>query len=470
MKLIRMFIILLSLLLLASCGQPSELLTLAGKSLYVSPTGDNANPGTLQEPLRTIQKAMDLATPGTIVYLRAGTYRERTDINVSGSAGQYITLRNYPNEKPVIDGNTIELGRSQGLITISNQSYIKLIGLTLKNARGVLPFMIQVNGASSFIEVRGNTITGIYTKEEWAQGITFNNDRPDAVMRNVLIVGNKLSDMPNTLGEAMSLSGNVENAQFIGNQLSNLDTAIGIDILGNYDGIDDPVIGVPRNVRVANNDVRDGGICLYVDGGSGVIMENNFVLNCGYGIQIASEIDDTPAKDNIVRSNLVLNSEFYGLVFGAWIPKYGDTINCLFANNTVIGGGEAVIRANPSSNCRLINNIAVAKGNEPLFIGDNASNLQRSNNIYYSSTSPVFIWNGATYSSFNSYKTATGQEGKSLYANPRFVGGDNFRLQAGSPAINAGTNSVVSSSTADLQGSPRVIGGTVDIGTYEFQP
>jgi len=54
--------------------------------------------------------------------------------------------------------------------------------------------------------------------------------------------------------------------------------------------------------------------------------------------------------------------------------------------------------------------------------------------------------------------------------DPRFLNpstGD-FHLQTNSPCINAGNNSAVASAT-DLDGNPRIVGGTVDLGAYEFQ-
>jgi len=82
-----------------------------GRDYYVAADGSDANPGTIDKPFATLEKARDtirqskarvLGEGGLVVYLRAGRY-VRTQSFVlseedSGQAGRPITYRAYPDE------------------------------------------------------------------------------------------------------------------------------------------------------------------------------------------------------------------------------------------------------------------------------------------------------------------------------------------------------------------------------------
>ena len=76
----------------------------SGKTYYVSTSGNDTNPGTEQQPFKTIQKAADSVAAGDTVYVKGGTYNEQIRITASGTAGNYITFLPYNNETVVIDG------------------------------------------------------------------------------------------------------------------------------------------------------------------------------------------------------------------------------------------------------------------------------------------------------------------------------------------------------------------------------
>ena len=69
--------------------------------LVVATDGDDANPGALARPLRTIQRAHDLAEPGTTIAVRGGTYAPTSTIKIlkDGTPGQPITLTSYQGKR-----------------------------------------------------------------------------------------------------------------------------------------------------------------------------------------------------------------------------------------------------------------------------------------------------------------------------------------------------------------------------------
>jgi parallel beta-helix repeat protein len=61
------------------------------KSLYVSPTGSDSNPGTSSAPFRQVSKAASVATAGTVVHVAPGTYGY-VESTTSGTSSAPITF------------------------------------------------------------------------------------------------------------------------------------------------------------------------------------------------------------------------------------------------------------------------------------------------------------------------------------------------------------------------------------------
>ncbi len=73
------------------------------RTLYVSPSGNDGNPGTSAAPLRTIQHAANLSRSGDLILIQQGVYRESVTVPASGTPSQPIVFRgNGPGA--ILDG------------------------------------------------------------------------------------------------------------------------------------------------------------------------------------------------------------------------------------------------------------------------------------------------------------------------------------------------------------------------------
>ena len=70
-------------------------------------TCSDSNPGSIDQPWCTIQKAANTLEPGQTVYIREGVYKESVKLTKSGTESGRIEFRNYPGENPVITGSDI---------------------------------------------------------------------------------------------------------------------------------------------------------------------------------------------------------------------------------------------------------------------------------------------------------------------------------------------------------------------------
>ncbi|MGV8880271.1 MAG: right-handed parallel beta-helix repeat-containing protein [Sphingobacteriaceae bacterium] len=82
-----------------------------GKDFYVSPKGNDRNPGTKEKPFASIKKAQEQVrqTNGAVlVYLRGGTYYLKEAIVFTAAdsrrAGEEVTYKGYASEKVIVSG------------------------------------------------------------------------------------------------------------------------------------------------------------------------------------------------------------------------------------------------------------------------------------------------------------------------------------------------------------------------------
>jgi len=151
-------------------------------------------------------------------------------------------------------------------------------------------------------------------------------------------------------------------------------------------------------------------------------------------------------------------------------------LNCIISGNSAdyVGGAISVDGGDLTMiNCTLSENYSDDNTGE--FIIDGA-NVTLTNCIVWGHSEPQFGWDLPVVT-FSNIQGGWPGEGN-INVNPLFVKAkgvdgiagtqdDNLRLQAGSLCIDVGDNSAVTVTT-DLDGNPRIINATVDMGAYEF--
>ena len=132
--------------------------------VYVSPNGNDSNPGTINKPLKSLQRAADLARPGTTIYVRGGLYCERLKVTYGGSqdAG-FVSFQSQAGERAILDGSCLKAAEDDdALVELRNVSFVRVRGFEVRNLRTdndqSVPWGIRVVGAGSHIEILNNDV------------------------------------------------------------------------------------------------------------------------------------------------------------------------------------------------------------------------------------------------------------------------------------------------------------------------
>lgn len=155
------------------------------QEFFVSPFGNDNNPGTIEAPFGTIQKARDAVRKASsdidgdiIVYLQGGTYQIDEPIlfdhRDSGKVGHRIIYQAYRDEKPVISGGVSITGWEP------HQN-----GIWKAPAKGLNFRQLYVNGKRA-IRSRQPNSDNYYRLKAW-----------DVAGRRIIIHGNQIADWKN---------------------------------------------------------------------------------------------------------------------------------------------------------------------------------------------------------------------------------------------------------------------------------
>ncbi|WP_328979507.1 right-handed parallel beta-helix repeat-containing protein [Streptomyces canus] len=143
----------------------------APTTLVVATNGNDSAPGTLAQPLRTVQRAVDLAKPGDTIAVRAGTYALTDNITIatSGTASQPISLGAYQGERVVIDGEQLaashtpvggSIPRAERGAIHQEASYWRISDLEIVNG----PYGVYCDGCN------GNVFARLKTHDNYESG------------------------------------------------------------------------------------------------------------------------------------------------------------------------------------------------------------------------------------------------------------------------------------------------------------
>ncbi|RLD42566.1 MAG: hypothetical protein DRJ05_05245 [Bacteroidetes bacterium] len=402
------------------------------QDLYVSPNGNNSNSGlSPAEPLKDIYFALlkmetDTISPDTI-HISNGIYSLNDGEMYPLSLKRDVSLKGTNRDSTILDANnTIYL--LNGIEKANNYS---IKDLTLTNGNGNLHTYFR---------------TGAFRL--W--------DNKNVLFENLKVTENK----------ARYISGGAvvhcNNARFINVEFSHNIGGNPLRLTNGFDQYFDTIY------------VND---CQFTEN-----LPDSSVPNEGLGgdvVLIGQTWSDAPNKltaffTNCLfannRARLLENGGGGAAAFHAAYSSQAYLINCTFSENVAESPTSVSIGVTYGSNMHIYNSILYA--NEPIEIGvGGEEEYPCSLNIYNSLIDGGE--EGVKY--ISDYNTVFYDTETNIDEDPLFLGEweHPYQIDNGSPCIDAGTINLpdfIEIPEFDLAGNPRIVGGSIDIGAYEWNP
>ncbi len=394
-----------------------------GQTFYVDPAGSNTTGnGSAASPWRTIQQAAAQVNAGDTVVINPGIYAGGIVVDTPGTAAAPITFR-AGGSGAIIDGS----GSERDAFFITEADYIVLDGLTIRQAsRAGLRISLSDHVTIRNCIFADNGRWGVFT--DFSDYTLIENiESYGAIDEHGIYISNS-SDYPTIRGSRIHHN-----------------YANGIHMNGDLSQGGDGVISfglIEGNVIYENG--LGGGSGINLDGVTNSLVRNNLLYNNhASGISVY-QIDGGSGSQN----NRLVNNTIIVPADGRWginIPDPTDTGNQIF-NNIIFSAHS------------FRGSILIAEPDLSGFASDYNVLVNRLSTDGGNSTISLATWQALGYDSHSFIATPT-----VLFVNP--AAGD-YRLKAGSPAIDAGVH--LADVPNDLTGQPRPAGTGFDLGAYEF--
>ncbi len=413
-----------------------------GTIYYVSPTGSDANSGTVSQPFRTFSYATSKLQPGDTLLLYGGTYNEKLRVTAAGTAAYPITVGAVAGQTPVIDANYA----FTPAVAIAG-SYINVSDLTVKNSSSICELLSGSNIESKRMVITGCTshgtqVTGTYITVD---SHTIYNTTVENVARN----------WSGGWGSALKIR-EADNVVVTNNTIYQ-NYGEGMGVRG-------------TNVTITDNLMYDNySVNLYVDNTNNVLAERNIIACTGNtefyrsgapAAGISFGVESFPGwgmvfHDNIVRNNFINGcSKGISYYYGSEEPT-GGFIKVSVLNNTVMNSTDSALSINdsPYTTGSLVANNIFQQSNSKLAKVPDPQGITFKNN-YWVDFEPIAAVKGSG--------DVVGPN--PLAQQPVYSDKNSFKLLGTSAAVNAGANLV----THDGFGVLRSLGGVSDIGAHEY--
>lgn len=439
------------------------LLNLHAVDYYVDPArgNDNQNGTSENSAFRSLSRLNNVTLrPGDNVFLREGIYRNPGQtlmiIDESGLPDQWITIQNYPNEKPVL-----EFDSWTGIDLINGASYIKLKGLSIKGAKSKITLEEALNQPGSCANNQEGNAVGLYNGTgilavgpnlKWSNPATRRNEVPHHItIEDCEVFDCTSSGMAFQQADYITIKNNkvYYNAWYTlyGTSGINLYQFVNTD---NTTGIHNEI---SNNLMYGNELlVPQVPYCQFYDGNALIVDDFNHTQTGNY-LDPISGFDAYSAK-TLIKNNVSTNNGGSGLHFFL-------SSNCLIYNNTIVNNatqnngsnGNAELRVGACSDFEIKNNIF--KGTKLNAVGDNV-NINYSHN--YQEGNALFV----DFANCTSCVT----EGIA-FANTDNTNASPYITVFEDVVIDAGSN--IANVTDDFLMESRPFGNGFDIGAYELR-